>query len=48
MPSRETAGQSHDGCDDGSVQPDSYLRCFVDCSFSLQMNSIISESTMMR
>jgi hypothetical protein len=41
--------ESHSGCDDRSVQPDSYLaRWSDDFSFSLQMNSIISESTMRR
>ena len=47
---REGEGrESHSGCDDRSVQPDSYLaRWSVDFSFSLQMNSIISESTMRR
>ena len=46
---RETDGrESHDGYEDRAIQPDSYLMCFVDFSFSLQMNSIISWSTMMR
>ena len=46
---REKDGhQSHDGRHDRSAQRHSYLMCFVDCSFSLQMNSIISWSTMRR
>src|SRR5262249_3122068 len=40
--------QSDDGRDDRSVQSHSYLMWCVDFSFSLQTNSIISESTMIR